>query len=117
MKSLAEEEHFRRAVTPITLDDTAETATGVEMRDKPFKLPPRQGRDRLLEESESAMTAKQYRALDLKINYKLNNTEIGREMEVSRQAATKLIAGAEQNMVNFLENRKVRLRVPRIGQK
>lgn len=117
LKKLAERAHHHRAVTPIEPTGAAETATNAESREKPFKLPPRQGRNRLLEESEGALTKKQYRALDLKTNYKLTHTDTGREMGISRQAATKLLAAANRRMTNFLEHRKARLREPREGPK
>lgn len=117
LKRLAERADFHRAVTPIEPMGALETATSAEQREGLFKLPPRQGRDRLLEESEGALTEKQYRALDLKMNFKLTDTDIGRAMGTSRQGATKLLVTANRNMTAFLKNRKAKLREPKEGQR
>jgi len=118
LNRLTEQEHRRRAVTPIESKSAVETATSIEMHEKPFQLPSRKGNDRWLEEChlDGAIPDRQYRALDLSINYSLKVTDVGRAMEISPQAASKLLAKARENLNYHRENKRSKLREPRIGQ-
>lgn len=117
LKRLADQMHFKRTVVPIDPGDVKETAVGVEMREKPLKPLVKQRNIALLEECEDALSPRQYRAMELKMEYALNKTDIARHMGTSRQNVGKLLAKAERTMNEFLANRKARLRAPREGQK